>query len=1158
MPGKLASIGLLRGPRGDSGPTGPSGPAGPSGTGGAIHVDTLDDARALTGLAQGAQVYVGNDPTPWVMDLTSGINLADDGETLLEVADHPTNTNGRLLKATTAPSLPTLAALRLAVLGVHKTLHVRARAVDGDQGGGTFHRVMGVPPIAEGYDDGINIQPTGVTSFYYKRQYHGDVYATWFGQLADDDTDDRAAIQGAIVAAYKRLKGTSTLVYTTPRIQLRSGISRIGRWPGTSPGDAGYNHGLELIGLLELIGHDTILKPHSSVGLQNETPAVGEEFALMRIQAYRNIVRGIQFEYGYTHVLISGTSVTWGALVAPFDSASHSEFTKCRFWRPKGPAIHYDSDLVRYPAGQFYRTMSPITFSRCDFYGAHFSWLSSDQHRMNNCVITVDQSPTGVGLGVGYEVSADGLPLGVFNSIDNTFIHDCMLEIVYRAPRAALCVGPGAFQISGSSVVDGAICLLRSRYADNTFRGATDRAVSIPGIPIGFSDPAGHARLRITNGVTINVSLINFIEVYEYFPAEIRVGLHQWITLAGTRGMWCRHDEPKLVEEATNASPSVLKITGHGFADDDIVTIRSGTGNTAINGTYAIVVNDADHVRLRAIDGQHTTLAEQMAAIPFVDPFVNGNGAYDANSARIALTASMDLTETLQRDKFNQVIQIDVFPVGGGLTQIRTGEESTWDTSIGGAGVTDITERFTQYRHHRPDRELKNDASPRPNWFLPGLVQTEISGADNVVVNAFHMAQDGTFEDGPYEVNDFITTGADAIGGFVTPSWDVGAPPGVYTCSWHMRAECAGINQVGYIYNGVSVIVDAVAFAATKGMCRQEFSFYFPGLSGTDTWKFQVVSDSLPDNKRITWSRIKVEQGIGATDYTAPVDDINTPTVNDTSPRTPAVYWVDAKPTDGDYVVNDVVRLNHPAAGGYSAYKCIQSAVGGTGAILMGVELLQALTPADLPTLVADWDAEFKTLSGGNVTSLVDQGPHGNDMPDPGGGLRPLWNATDARFQGQPSFSCDGLSQYLQWLGTLNAPCTIFIVMSPDTLGANPPSGVHDIVTDGGTGIAAMVADQVNTAMVAGAGLIDGHPLVEGQAYVITQRWGTNGLLRVNKVTKASGNTASGNLGGLTLGAFRDGSRPSAVTFRRVVPVAGELSDTIIESIENYLTTAHL
>lgn len=83
-------------------------------------------------------------------------------------------------------------------------------------------------------------------------------------------------------------------------------------------------------------------------------------------------------------------------------------------------------------------------------------------------------------------------------------------------------------------------------------------------------------------------------------------GGNAWATLAILK------ESPKAITAATNASPSVVTIVGHGYVNGDTVLIASATGNTAING-YRIV---------KSVTANTFTLTTIAGAA------VNGNGAY--------------------------------------------------------------------------------------------------------------------------------------------------------------------------------------------------------------------------------------------------------------------------------------------------------------------------------------------------------------------------------------------------------------------------------------------------------------------------------------------------------------------------------------------------
>lgn len=72
-------------------------------------------------------------------------------------------------------------------------------------------------------------------------------------------------------------------------------------------------------------------------------------------------------------------------------------------------------------------------------------------------------------------------------------------------------------------------------------------------------------------------------------------------TLDGVEVEYC-NAATKTVTGATNASPIVVAVTGHGLSTGDVVTISGAGGNTAANGTWSVTVVDLDHYSL---DGSH-------------------------------------------------------------------------------------------------------------------------------------------------------------------------------------------------------------------------------------------------------------------------------------------------------------------------------------------------------------------------------------------------------------------------------------------------------------------------------------------------------------------------------------------------------------------------
>lgn len=78
----------------------------------------------------------------------------------------------------------------------------------------------------------------------------------------------------------------------------------------------------------------------------------------------------------------------------------------------------------------------------------------------------------------------------------------------------------------------------------------------------------------------------------------------------------------KAVTGATNASPIVLTITGHGWANGDIIVTRGIGGNTAANSTWQVAGQTTNTVNLVSVaDGLNST----------------GNGAYTSGGCAINL-----------------------------------------------------------------------------------------------------------------------------------------------------------------------------------------------------------------------------------------------------------------------------------------------------------------------------------------------------------------------------------------------------------------------------------------------------------------------------------------------------------------------------------------
>ncbi len=475
-----------------------------------------------------------------------------------------------------------------------------------------------------------------------------------------------------------------------------------------------------------------------------------------------------------------------------------------------------------------------------------------------------------------------------------------------------------------------------------------------------------------------------------------------------------------------------------------------------------------------------------------------------------------------------------------------------------GAGITDITGLLEAYWHNRPDAEFANETRPQANLWFTRSFDTVQGGNPTLGMSnnpATRFDHSGTDTSTGYSLTTYTTdgTGGGAFGFYTTKPWGATQPAGVYCFSVDVMSTADTVLTLQYTYAGHDC---QVAFRRIVGdglHHRYDYSFYFPG--GGASFTFAGSASHLSASTTMSFGLFKIEPGRHATAYTAPVDDADTPTTNVTSPLVLSRYYASARPATGDYIVGDEVINNVPTPGGFASWRCISPSSGGVGAIFLGVQL-PVLTPSDLSGLVADWDASFKTLTGGNVSALQDQSGNGNHIGDPGVGKRPLWIASEPLFNNFPAFETDGVDDLLQWLGTLVQPFTVFLVH--DAVVLDSGAGTHDVIFDGGTGVTAFVQDVTQSLISAGTALVDTDNPTAGTAHYVTAVFNSGtSKLRIDGVEKASGNAGGANAGGITIGALHGPTRWSHTKYTRIVVVRGILNTVATEGIELYLKTKY-
>lgn len=203
---------------------------------GSSAADPVEDVAALRQLdpssgdvVDGQARSVLGDPVPWIYSATTGAGFVDDGVTVVKPSEILTASPGRWYRATSAPVLPTIAALRLAASGAHEAVQIKAYDTLGDGGGGAFVWDADHNNATEPDDGGIVIVPTalvGGTGAWRRLVVGTAVDARWFG-LVVNDSGEAAANVTAIHAArdYVNAKGGGIVDLPPGQVLVSSKVS---------------------------------------------------------------------------------------------------------------------------------------------------------------------------------------------------------------------------------------------------------------------------------------------------------------------------------------------------------------------------------------------------------------------------------------------------------------------------------------------------------------------------------------------------------------------------------------------------------------------------------------------------------------------------------------------------------------------------------------------------------------------------------------------------------------------------------------------------------------------------------------------------------------------------------------------------------------------
>ncbi len=160
-----------------------------------------------------------------------------------------------------------------------------------------------------------------------------------------------------------------------------------------------------------------------------------------------------------------------------------------------------------------------------------------------------------------------------------------------------------------------------------------------------------------------------------------------------------KQDAAKVITAATNASPSELTISSHGYISGDTVLIAGAIGNTAINGYRVVVKVDANKFTLKtgagvAINGNGTYTVSSGTAVRYYAGLLTQTVAIGASFANYKLRAFADGTLKIQDAQITLAgtgATIDLNPTTGQITVTET-SPGTRRVTIDGNGITvDVT-----------------------------------------------------------------------------------------------------------------------------------------------------------------------------------------------------------------------------------------------------------------------------------------------------------------------------------------------------------------------------------------------------------------------------------------------------------------------------------
>jgi len=852
----------------------------------ALHAVDLADGQAFT---------VKSTNKVWLWSATTGATLAGDDLTITQLTETLTANAGRFYPATAGVSVPNMAALRAATSGKTDSTVLQGFYAASDWGEGHFDW-NAASSVAD--DGGTVIAPTGVATGRWIRRVAGHrISVKWFGAKGDGTTDDRASIQLAVayaVAHTVQVQTPSINPYQTTRgieIFLPSGDYVIGSASST-PGAIGYNHGIELPGALTFVGENgtNILPAWKAVTFDNTTDTFtcnGHGLvAGDRVTVYVPNGGTVPAGYGANHCYFVRAGVTANTFTLSATSGGAavnvtSNGASVRIARAIAP-IRWQRRLGLIKRIQFVGGFDAIAMCGDTInYGTFGAFFGSNcEARIEDCRFYYQAGPA-----IWQDMTLHDATTGNYRTIDPISIKDCLFQ--------------GACAFWGAS---DKLTFTNCVFEWDQLAISTDSDANLPtqwrtsdNLPLGCINSADNVFLEHC-----------FIEPLGAGGGQI------WpprLAFAVGSGDWHFNDT---IWGETNGcfirSKSAPTYQGIGYA---AVSLSGATGNPPL-------IVKADRMLVACSSKNLFEIYEQPPKSIELSKFytVNTNSSYG-----VWLNSDVDLAVIAKTHALNLVLHSDVYP--SDFFRFRQSTEANGFTAVGGnptgepistsANITNVSARFEQYHQHRDPRHAQGGNFPQNNLWFDG--QYNITGGQVTAANTgvVSTANDTTFGFTLTKYT-FSANPTTCIFGFTSDNWGASMPAGVYYFDFDLKTDFEGERlELSYTYNGTQSTVEASSVVGAGGFRRYGFAFYFPGISGGDTFTFQGAMH-VPANGSVTAGRFQIVPGRKPAPYHLPVDSASAPTKNLVGSRQPMPYFASAAPASGRYQEGDIVWNNNPTA----------------------------------------------------------------------------------------------------------------------------------------------------------------------------------------------------------------------------------------------------